>query len=89
MIALAVWVGFAAVAAAMLLNLYRLAFGPDIVDRLLALDTLSVNALACVVLLGLAFGTELYFEPALILAMFGFVSTVAFCKFLLRGDVIE
>lgn len=89
MIGLALWIGFTAVALAMLLNLYRLAFGPDTVDRVLALDTLSVNAIGLVVLLGIAFGSQLYFEAALILAMFGFVSTVAFCKFMLRGDVIE
>lgn len=89
MIQVALVVSFAAVAAAMLLNLYRLALGPDIVDRVLALDTLSINAIALVILLGIALETALYFEAALILAMFGFVSTVAFCKFLLRGDVIE
>jgi multicomponent K+:H+ antiporter subunit F len=89
MIATAVSVGFLAVALALLLNLYRLALGPDIVDRVLAVDTLTINAIALVVLLGMAFGTAIYFEAALIMAMFGFVSTVAFCKFLLRGDVIE
>jgi len=35
------------------------------------------------------FGTTMYFEAALLFAMVGFVSTVAFCKFLLRGNVIE
>lgn len=89
MIGFAVLVGSLAVAAAVLLNLYRLAAGPDVVDRILALDTLTVNAIALVVLIGVAGGTDVYFEAALILAMFGFVSTVAFCKFLLRGDVIE
>ena len=73
----------------MLLNLYRLALGPDIADRVLALDTLSVNAVALIVLIGIALGSDLYFEAALLIAMLGFVSTVAFCKYLLRGDVIE
>ena len=56
---------------------------------MLAVDTLTVNAIALVVLQGMAFATAAYFEAALVLAMFGFVSTVAYCKFLLRGDVIE
>jgi multicomponent K+:H+ antiporter subunit F len=89
MIAAALWVGFLVVSASMLLNLYRLAIGPDLADRVLALDTLVINAIALIVLLDIAFATATYFEAALILAMFGFVSTVAFCKFLLRGDVIE
>lgn len=89
MIETAVTVGFVAVALAILLNLYRLAVGPDVADRILALDTLTVNAIALVVLLDIRFTTNIYFEAALIMAMFGFVSTVAFCKFLLRGDVIE
>ncbi len=89
MIAAALYVGFLAAALALLLNLYRLVVGPDLADRVLAVDSLTINAIALVVLLGMAFGTDTYFEAALVLAMFGFVSTVAFCKFLLRGDVIE
>jgi multicomponent K+:H+ antiporter subunit F len=85
----ALGVGFAAVSVAMLLNLYRLAVGPDVVDRVLALDTLVVNSIALIILIGVALGSDLYFEAALLIAMLGFVSTVAFCKFLLRGDVIE
>jgi multicomponent K+:H+ antiporter subunit F len=88
-IAWAVDVGMTAVALAMLLNLYRLAAGPDLVDRVLAVDTLSVNAVALIVLLGIGLGTPLLFEAALLIAMLGFVGTVAFCKYLLRGDVIE
>ena len=89
MIGWAVIVGSCAVALAMLLNLYRLALGPDVADRVLALDTLSVNAVALIVLIGIALGSDLYFEAALLIAMIGFVSTVAFCKYVLRGDVIE
>jgi multicomponent K+:H+ antiporter subunit F len=81
--------GFATVSVAMLLNLYRLAAGPDVVDRVLALDTLVINSIALIILIGVALGSDLYFEAALLIAMLAFVSTVAFCKFLLRGDVIE
>lgn len=89
MIEWAVVIGTWAVAAAMLLNLYRLAAGPDVADRILALDTLSVNAVALIVLIDIALGSDLYFEAALLIAMIGFVGTVAFCKYVLRGDVIE
>ena len=89
MIQVAIQIGFVAEALAMLLNLYRLAVGPDVLDRVLALDTLAVNAIALIVLVTMALGSAVLFEAALLIAMLGFVSTVAFCKFLLRGDVIE
>ena len=89
MMAFALAIGFISVTVAMLLNLYSIAVGPDTVDRVLALDTLVINAIALIVLIGIALGSFLYFEAALIIAMLGFVSTVAFCKFMLRGNVIE
>lgn len=78
-----------AISAAILMSLYRLVAGPTATDRILALDTLVINAIGLIVLAGIAFGTAMYFEAALLFAMVGFVSTVAFCKFLLRGNVIE
>jgi multicomponent K+:H+ antiporter subunit F len=78
-----------AISVAALLNLYRLAIGPTMLDRVLALDTLVINAIALVVVVGVLFGTAIYFEAALLFAMVGFVTTVAFCKYLLRGNVIE
>lgn len=89
MIIAACLVAFVAVAMAMLLTLYRLFRGPDIVDRILALDTLALNLIALIVLAGIFYGTTMYFEAALLFAMVGFISTVSFCKFLLRGNVIE
>lgn len=78
-----------AVALAMLLCGWRLLAGPSLPDRLLALDTLAINAVALVVLLGLRWQTGLLFEAALIIAMLGFVSTVAVARFVTRGDVVE
>lgn len=78
-----------AVALAMLLCGWRLLAGPSLPDRILALDTLAINAVALVVLLGLRWQTGLLFEAALIIAMLGFVSTVALARFLTRGDVME
>jgi len=74
---------------ALVLNLWRLVIGPDIVDRILALDTMYINSIALILLYGIYNQTPLYFEAALLIAMLGFVSTVAFGKYLLRGDIIE
>jgi multicomponent K+:H+ antiporter subunit F len=89
MIALACWFALAAVAASVLLNLIRLVIGPDAPDRILALDTMVINGIGLIVLFGILFGASMYFEAALLFAMVGFLTTVAFCKFLLRGNVIE
>ena len=80
---------FVVVAVALLLNLYVAIRGPSVVDRLLALDTMYINSIALLLLYGVYLGTSLNFEVALLIAMLGFVSTVAVCKFLLRGDIIE
>ena len=74
---------------AMLLAVYRLLRGPRAQDRVLALDTLYVNAMLLAVTFGMRTGTMLYFEAALLIGMLGFVSTAALAKFLLRGEVIE
>jgi len=80
---------FVSISAAILLCGWRLLRGPEITDRVLALDTLYINVVALVVLLGIRQGTDLLFEAALIVALLGFVSTVALARFLTRGDVIE
>ena len=89
MLTLAIEIGFVLIGLAMALNLWRLIRGPDATDRVLALDTLTINAIALLVLFGIRAGSSAYFEAALILAAMGFVGTVALCKFLLRGDIIE
>lgn len=78
-----------AFAIAMLLNLWRLLLGPAATDRILALDTMYVNAIALLVLFGMRQGTDLYFEAALLIAMLGFVGTVVLAKFLTRRDIME
>lgn len=86
---------FAVIAVAIMLcisltlNLWRLMIGPHTVDRILALDTMYINSIALILLYGIAYRTPLYFEAALLIAMLGFVSSVAFGKYLLRGDIIE
>ena len=83
--------GFALVCFGMglILNLWRLAVGPTVADRILALDTMVVNVIAIIVLNGIHTGQGINFEAAMLFALTGFVSTVAFCKYLLRGSVIE
>jgi multicomponent K+:H+ antiporter subunit F len=78
-----------AVGAALLLCTWRLLRGPELPDRVLALDTMYVNIVALVVLLGLRQGTQLFFEAAMLIALLGFVATVALARYLARGDVIE
>ncbi|MDT8877864.1 K+/H+ antiporter subunit F [Halomonas saccharevitans] len=89
MIAIVIPIAMTLFAVAALLNLYRLAIGPDIVDRILALDTLMINSIALIVLADLRMGLGVLFELALLIALMGFVGTVAMSKYLLRGDVIE
>ncbi|MEX1235275.1 MAG: K+/H+ antiporter subunit F [Roseovarius sp.] len=86
---IALWIAFGAVALAQIMAMIRLVIGPGVVDRILALDTMAINAIGLVVLLGIAQGTAIYFEVTLIIAMLGFVSTVAYARFVLRGDIIE
>ena len=68
---------------------FRLLRGPRAQDRVLALDTLYVNAAMLLLVFGIRTGSPHYFEAALLISLLGFVSTAAFSKFLMRGEVIE
>lgn len=68
---------------------YRVLRGPRAQDRVVGFDSLYVNAMLLLLVFGIQSGTTLYFEAALVIALLGFVSTVAFAKFLLRGELIE
>jgi multicomponent K+:H+ antiporter subunit F len=81
--------GFAALGLALVFNLWRLVRGPGLADRILALDTMVINVIGLIVLTGIAESSATAFEAALLLAMVGFVGTVAYAKFALRGDIIE
>ena len=89
MLSVALLIGFVMVGTALLLVGWRLLIGPTLPDRILALDTLYINSIALIMLFGIHAGTGLYFEAALLIALIGFVSTVAVAKYLLRGDIIE
>jgi multicomponent K+:H+ antiporter subunit F len=89
MLNIAVMIALTLMTAAVGLSFWRLLQGPSLPDRILALDTLYVNAIALLILLGIHLTSPLYFEAALLIAVMGFVGTVAACKYLLRGDIIE
>ena len=89
MLNLIVLVSMTLIGVALLLNGWRLLRGPDATDRILALDTLYINAAALIILYGILIGRTDFFQAALLIALLGFVSTMALAKFLLRGDIIE
>jgi multicomponent K+:H+ antiporter subunit F len=77
------------VVLAMLFCAVRLLIGPAAHDRVLALDTLWMTGMLLVLILGIRFGSQIYFDAALLIALLGFVSTIALAKFLIRGEIIE
>ncbi len=89
MLEIALPIAFGLFVLALLLNLYRLLRGPTLPDRALALDTMYINTIGLIVLYGIASDSKLYFEAAMLIALIGFVSTVAVAKYMLRGDIIE
>ncbi|MGO1121023.1 K+/H+ antiporter subunit F [Rhodovibrionaceae bacterium A322] len=89
MITYALMFAFGCFGLALLFNLYHLARADKVADRILALDTMVINAIALLTLYGILHGTRVYFEASMLFAMVGFVSTVAYCRYILRGDIIE
>lgn len=82
-------IAFLLVSVALILSFIRLVIGPDLPDRILALDTLYINSIALLILLGINLNSTLYFEAALLIAVMGFIGTLALSKYLLRGDIME
>lgn len=89
MITIATQIGMVLVGLACMLSIYRLWCGPTLPDRILALDTLTINVIALIVLFGVWIGNNINFEAALLMAVLGFISTVALSKYVLRGQIIE
>jgi len=75
--------------AAMIVALIRIFLGPSAQDRVLAFDTFYINGMLTLLMLGIRSGSSVYFDVALLIAVFGFIGTTALAKFLLRGEVIE
>ena len=76
-------------AFASLLVLVRLLRGPRAQDRVFALDLLYLHAMLVLLVLGIEYQSDIYFDAALLIALFSFVSSSAMAKFILRGEVIE
>ncbi|KZY32721.1 K+/H+ antiporter subunit F [Alcanivorax sp. HI0083] len=89
MLETAISIALALITLAWVLNLYRLVIGPSLPDRVLALDTMYINSIALIVVYGIQVDSKLYFEAAMLIALIGFVSTVAVAKYVTRGDIIE
>ncbi|HEY6645299.1 K+/H+ antiporter subunit F [Povalibacter sp.] len=67
----------------------RLIHGPSAQDRVLALDALYVNGMLSILMLGIRSTSTIYFDMAVLIALFAFIGSMALSKFLLRGEVIE
>lgn len=89
MLELVIQIAFVMIAISIILNIYRLVAGPSVADRILSLDTIYVNAIALLIILNIYLNNNLYFEAALLIAVMGFVGTVALSKYLLRGDIMD
>lgn len=89
LLSLAIGFALVCVVLAMMLCTVRLLIGPSAQDRVLALDTLWMCTMLLALMLGIRYGSQVYFEAALMIALIGFVSTIALAKFLMRGEVIE
>jgi multicomponent K+:H+ antiporter subunit F len=89
MLAAAVFFALGCYALASVLVVFRLIVGPRAQDRVLALDLLYFHGMLVILVLGVRYASDIYFEAALLIALFGFVSSSAMAKFLLRGEVIE
>ena len=89
MLVLAIGVTLVMYALAVAIGALRLVRGPHAHDRVLALDFLFVVVLLTMLVLAIRYQSSMYFEAALLMALFGFVGSAALAKFLLRGEVIE
>jgi multisubunit Na+/H+ antiporter MnhF subunit len=86
---LAVQAGLVLTSALTLLVGYRVIRGPTTPDRVVALDTIATNVVAIAVLFALATGQGLFVTVSLVLAIIGFISTIAVARYVTEGDIIE
>ena len=89
MLTIACYAAFVLIGIAMILAMIRLLAGPHAADRIVAFDTLYIDTVALLVVLGIYSSSPIYFEAALLIALTGFIGTVALARFLARGDVME
>ncbi len=89
MLTVALYIAFGSIALAIICCTLRLLRGPDPADRVLAFDTLYINTIALLIVLDIHHSTSVFFEAALLIAMIGFVATVALARYLARGHIGE
>ncbi|NYS24484.1 K+/H+ antiporter subunit F [Rhodobacteraceae bacterium 2376] len=89
MMTIALYIAILSFGVALLMNIWVVARAEGVGDRVLALDTMVINAIAMMILYGILHATPVYFEVSMLFAMVGFISTVAYCRFMLRGNIIE
>ena len=83
------WAALGCLVLAMGCCLLRMLKGPSAQDRVMALDCFYINGMLVMLVMGLQYGSSMYFEATMLIALFGFVGSTAMAKFLLRGEVIE
>ena len=84
-----IYISLAILLLAMLMMLYRVVKGPTTADRVIALDSIGIALISVVALISILLDTTLYFEVILLLSILAFIGTVAFSKFLERGEIIQ
>lgn len=89
LLSVAITITLGAYGVAMLIALWRMLRGPAAQDRVLALDLIYTIGMLIALVVGIRYASSVYFEAALLIALFSFVSSSAMAKFLLRGEVIE
>ncbi len=77
------------VAISMLILIYRVIKGPSIPDRVVAMDAIGMNLICMIAILSLLLDTSMFLEVILLIGILSFTGTVAFSKFLEKGEIIE
>lgn len=85
----AIIVSYIAIGSALLLTAWRLWQGPGLPDRIMSLDKLYINTVALLVVLGIDLDSNVFFEVALLIALMGFIGTIAACKYITNGDIVS
>jgi multicomponent K+:H+ antiporter subunit F len=86
---LAIIISYVAIGIALLLTTWRLWQGPGLPDRIMSLDKLYINTVALLVVLGIDLDSNVFFEAALLIALMGFIGTIAACKYIVSGDIVR
>jgi multicomponent Na+:H+ antiporter subunit F len=85
----AVLVGLVVSATVTLVAGYRVIRGPTTPDRVVGLDTIGTNVVAIAVLYAIQSDAGFFVDVGLVLAIIGFISTIAVARYVTEGDIIE